>query len=101
MTTTLIINSPYEMPRSQHWQQDANGNVPDRQRQAWPAAGGYEIFDTRHNTRRVEDTGVGQSDSRAGRCLAGCRLSRRDHVLPAGLLDEHWHADSRSWVGAA
>jgi type III restriction enzyme len=47
---SLIINSPYERP-SRHWQQGAGGAltlVPDRR----PA--GYEVFNTRDNTRRVE-----------------------------------------------
>lgn len=48
--TSLIINSPYEVPL-QHWQQARDGSLtltPERR----PA--GYEIFDARHNTRRTE-----------------------------------------------
>ncbi|PNU20419.1 type III restriction endonuclease subunit R [Geothermobacter hydrogeniphilus] len=47
---SLIINSPYEVP-AQYWQQARDGSlalVPERR----PA--GYEIFDIRNNTRRVE-----------------------------------------------
>ncbi len=48
---SLIINSPYDKPQ-QHWTQDERGRVlevvPGR-REA-----GYEIVDTRTNTRRVE-----------------------------------------------
>ena len=50
--TSLIINSPYDKPQ-QHWAQDERGRVlevtPGR-REA-----GYEIIDTRNNTRRVEE----------------------------------------------
>ena len=50
--TSLIINSPYDRPQ-QHWAQDRQGRVlevaPGR-REA-----GYEIIDTRNNTRRVEE----------------------------------------------
>jgi type III restriction enzyme len=48
--SSLIINNPSEEPR-QHWSQAADGSltlVPNRR----PA--GYEIFDVRANTRRVE-----------------------------------------------
>jgi type III restriction enzyme len=53
-TRSLIINSPYVVP-THHWidapgQAGAHGNlalVPGRR------AAGYEIFDTRHNTRRT------------------------------------------------
>jgi type III restriction enzyme len=46
---SLIINSPYEVPR-QHWTQagGALAVVPERR------AAGYEIFDIRNNTRRTE-----------------------------------------------
>jgi type III restriction enzyme len=55
MTQSLIINSPYEVPR-QHWQQARDGSlslVPERR----PAA--YEIFDARHNTRRTDTLDLG------------------------------------------
>lgn len=50
--TSLIINSPYEMPH-QHWGQDQSGRTVSVKEGRRPA--GYEIFDTRHNTRRVEE----------------------------------------------
>jgi type III restriction enzyme len=49
---SLIINSPYTQPL-QHWEQDPHGRVlqvVESRRKA-----GYEIFDTRTNTRRVEE----------------------------------------------
>ena len=48
---SLIINSPYEAPQ-QHWGQDRLGRVLEVVRGRRPA--GYEIVDTRTNTRRVE-----------------------------------------------
>ncbi len=48
--TSLIINSPYEMP-GKYWKQDRYGRVFEIAEGRRPA--GYEIFDTRHNTRRV------------------------------------------------
>ncbi len=48
---SLIINSPYDPP-SQHWEQARDGTlsmIPKRR----PA--GYEIFDVRNNTRRIEE----------------------------------------------
>jgi type III restriction enzyme len=49
--SSLIINSPYEMPL-RHWEQDQNGRTVSVKEGRRPA--GYEIFDTRHNTRRTE-----------------------------------------------
>jgi type III restriction enzyme len=46
---TLIINSPYERPAF-HWRDDRGALVLEKGRR--PA--GYEIFDTRNNTRRSE-----------------------------------------------
>jgi len=49
---SLIINSPYDMPH-RHWEQDQHGRllqVVEGRRRA-----GYEIVDTRTNTRRVEE----------------------------------------------
>lgn len=51
-TKSLIINSPYDMPR-QHWGQDRHGRVLEVT--AGRRLAGYEIFDTRTNTRRVEE----------------------------------------------
>ncbi|MEW6427845.1 MAG: BPTD_3080 family restriction endonuclease [Thermodesulfobacteriota bacterium] len=50
--SSLIINSPYEMP-AHHWQQDESGRTVGVRPGRRPA--GYEIFDTRRNTRRVEE----------------------------------------------
>ncbi|MFO0336600.1 MAG: BPTD_3080 family restriction endonuclease [Pseudomonadota bacterium] len=47
---SLIINTPYDPP-AQHWQPASHGTltlVPQRR------AAGYEIFDVRNNTKRVE-----------------------------------------------
>ncbi|MFA7506114.1 MAG: DEAD/DEAH box helicase family protein [Burkholderiaceae bacterium] len=48
---SLIINSPYETP-GRHWQQGA-GTALALVEGRRPAA--YEVFDTRNNTRRVEE----------------------------------------------
>lgn len=48
--TSLIINSPYEVPR-QHWQQARDGSLTQVMERR-PA--GYEIFDVRYNTKRTE-----------------------------------------------
>ncbi len=48
---SLIINSPYEPP-ARHWQQGA-GTTLTLVEGRRPAA--YEVFDTRNNTRRVEE----------------------------------------------
>ena len=50
--TSLIINSPYDKPQ-QHWAQDRHGRVLEVVRGRREA--GYEIIDTRNNTRRVEE----------------------------------------------
>ena len=47
--TSLIINSPFEKP-CKYWKQDRYGRVFEIAEGRRPA--GYEIFDTRHNTRR-------------------------------------------------
>jgi type III restriction enzyme len=69
--TSLIINSPYEVPL-QHWQQARDGSLtltPERR----PA--GYEIFDARHNTRRTETLGLVNS-------IRGCVDVSRDAGYP-------------------
>lgn len=48
---SLIINSPYEVPR-QHWRQERDGSLALTEERR-PA--GYEIFDARHNTKRTEE----------------------------------------------
>ena len=47
---SLIINSPFEAP-AQHWEQAAAGKGLVLQQGRRPA--GYELYDTRNNTRRV------------------------------------------------
>lgn len=82
---SLIINSPYEVPR-QHWQQARDGSLtltPERR----PA--GYEIFDARHNTRRTETLDLvnsirGRVDEWRKACYPGVTsVTRR--------LLEHWN----------
>lgn len=51
MSTSLIINSPYQAP-ARHWQQGAGTNLTLAEGRR-PAA--YEVFDTRNNTKRVEE----------------------------------------------
>ena len=48
---SLIINTPYDCP-AQHWEQASDGtlNLIQERRKA-----GYEIIDTRSNTRRTEE----------------------------------------------
>jgi type III restriction enzyme len=46
---SLILNSPYEAPRF-HWREDRGNLTLESGRRA----AGYEIFDTRNNTRRTE-----------------------------------------------
>ncbi|MDK2123696.1 BPTD_3080 family restriction endonuclease [Parachitinimonas caeni] len=47
---SLIINSPYDCP-TQYWDQDNNGGKLALRAGRRPA--GYELYDTRNNTRRV------------------------------------------------
>jgi type III restriction enzyme len=83
---SLIINPPYKKP-TQHWEQDPHGrvlHVVEGRRKA-----GYEIFDTRTNTRRVEEL-----------ALVNRIRERVDEWREAGYsgitsvtrrLLEHWH----------
>jgi len=82
---SLIINSPYDVPR-QYWRQERDGSlalVAERR----PA--GYEIFDARHNTKRTEELElVNQIRSRLDEWRAAgypgvTSVTRR--------LLEHWH----------
>jgi type III restriction enzyme len=47
---SLIVNSPYESP-GRHWEQGRDGSLILREGRR---SAGYEIFDTRNNTRRSE-----------------------------------------------
>ena len=49
-TPSLIINSPYERPRS-HWRADGAGKLTQAEGRR---TAGYEIIDLRSNTKRVE-----------------------------------------------
>ncbi len=49
---SLIINSPFQRPEK-HWSQDSEGGALEVVEGRRPA--GYEIFDIRNNTRRVEE----------------------------------------------
>ncbi len=82
---SLIINSPYDVPR-QHWRQERDGSLVLTQARR-PA--GYEIFDARHNTKRTEELD-----------LVNQIRSRVDEWRTAGYpgvtsitrrLLEHWH----------
>jgi type III restriction enzyme len=50
----LIVNPPFELPR---WRRERQGSLEwaDDRRLA-----GYEIFDTRNNTRRIEPLGLAE-----------------------------------------
>ena len=82
---SLIINSPYECP-TQHWEQAPDGtlNLIDARR-----AAGYEIIDTRNNTRRTEELKLVNeirtrlNEWRAAEYTGITSVTRR--------LLEHWH----------
>jgi len=82
---SLIINSPYKVPR-QHWEQASNGtlNLINERR-----AAGYEIIDTRSSTRRtkelklVNEIRTRLSDWREADYPGITSITRR--------LLEHWH----------
>lgn len=82
---SLIINSPFESPR-QHWQQARDGTLTQV---AGRRPAGYEIFDIRNNTRRMEPLPlVNEVRARVGEWRAQdypgiTSVTRR--------LLEHWH----------
>jgi len=80
---SLIINSPYERPAF-YWREDRGSLVLETGRR--PA--GYEIFDTRQNTRRTQPLGWSTA-SASGSMLAGGPVARRHHITRSLL--EHWH----------
>jgi len=86
MAQSLIINSPYTCP-TQHWRQEPDGRTLTLEPNRRPA--GYEIFDVRNNTRRVEELKlVNQIRGRVGVWRAAdypgvTSITRR--------LLEHWH----------
>lgn len=82
---SLIINSPFESP-CQHWQQARDGTLAQV---AGRRPAGYEIFDIRNNTRRMEPLPlVNEIRARVGEWRAQdypgiTSVTRR--------LLEHWH----------
>ncbi|AGA34931.1 Type III restriction-modification enzyme, helicase subunit [Thioalkalivibrio nitratireducens DSM 14787] len=98
--TSLILNSPYDPP-ARHWEQDANGKVlqvVDGRRRA-----AYELYDTRNNTRRIEDL---ETVNRIRERVDQWRAHGWPGVTSVTRqLLEHWHArgewvpGSRSWIG--
>ena len=83
--SSLIINSPFESP-CQHWQQARDGTLTQV---AGRRPAGYEIFDIRNNTRRMEPLPlVNEIRARVGEWRAQdypgiTSVTRR--------LLEHWH----------
>lgn len=97
---SLIINSPFEAP-AQHWEQAAAGKGLMLQQGRRPA--GYELYDTRNNTRRVVPLNMVNQirtrvdDWRAAGYIGVTSITRQ--------LLEHWHArgewvpEETRWVG--
>lgn len=97
---SLIINSPFEVP-AQHWEQAAAGKGLVLQQGRRPA--GYELYDTRNNTRRVVPLDMVNQirtrvdDWRAAGYIGVTSITRQ--------LLEHWHArgewvpEETRWVG--
>lgn len=97
---SLIINSPFETP-AQHWEQAAAGKGLVLQQGRRPA--GYELYDTRNNTRRVVPLDMVNQirtrvdDWRAAGYIGVTSITRQ--------LLEHWHArgewvpEETRWVG--
>lgn len=97
---SLIINSPFEAP-AQHWEQAAAGKGLVLQQGRRPA--GYELYDTRNNTRRVVPLNMVNQirtrvdDWRAAGYIGVTSITRQ--------LLKHWHArgewvpEETRWVG--
>jgi hypothetical protein len=66
--SSLILNSPHERPAF-HWRDDRGTLVLEHDRRS----AGYEIFDTRNNTRRTEP--LEQVTGSASGWMSGVRLS--------------------------
>ncbi|MBT5318778.1 MAG: DEAD/DEAH box helicase family protein, partial [Chloroflexi bacterium] len=82
---SLIINSPYRCP-AQHWQEEANGTLaiaPDRR------SAGYEIFDPRANTRRIENLDL--VNTIRGRVDQWREAGYPGITIVTRRLLEHWH----------
>lgn len=84
MPQSLILNSPYDCP-SLHWQDD-RGNLKLAQGRR---SAGYEIFDTRNNTRRTESL---ERVNRIRERVDAWRAADYPGVtsITRSLL-EHWH----------
>lgn len=84
---SLILNSPYERPAF-YWRDDRGSLLLEHGRR--PA--GYEIFDTRHNTRRTESL---ELVNRIRERVDAWREAQWPGVttVTRGLL-EHWHERS-------
>jgi type III restriction enzyme len=84
---SLILNSPYERPAF-YWRDDRGTLLLEHGRR--PA--GYEIFDTRHNTRRIEPL---ELVNRIRERVDAWREAQWPGVttVTRGLL-EHWHERS-------
>lgn len=98
--SSLIINSPFEVP-AQHWEQAAAGKGLELQQGRRPA--GYELYDTRNNTRRVVPLEmVNQIRTRVDEWRAAGYIGVTS--ITRQLL-EHWHArgewvpEETRWVG--
>ncbi|MHB1427452.1 MAG: BPTD_3080 family restriction endonuclease [Rhodocyclaceae bacterium] len=85
MQQSLILNSPFAAP-TRHWQQGADGRLAlvESRRPA-----GYEIFDVRNNTRRIENLDrVNEIRER----VAAWRAAGYDGATAVTRrLLEHWH----------
>lgn len=83
--TSLIVNSPYVAP-TRHWQQGADGRLSlvESRRPA-----GYEIFDVRNNTRRVEN--LDRVNEIRGRVEAWRAADYAGATVVTRRLLEHWH----------
>jgi type III restriction enzyme len=82
---SLIINSPYRCPE-QHWEEQRDGTlalVPERR----PA--GYEIFDARNNTRRIETLDL--VNTIRGRVDQWREAGYPGVTIVTRRLLEHWH----------
>lgn len=83
--SSLIVNTPYECP-TRHWQQARDGTLTlvDGRRSA-----GYEIIDTRNNTRRTEPLDL--VNAIRERVEAWRAADRPGITTVTRRLVEHWH----------
>lgn len=100
LPVSLIINSPYDKP-SRYWDQDENGKLLSIQEGRRPAA--YELYDTRTNTRRIEQL---ERVNRIRERLDEWRIAGWPGVTSVTRqLLEHWHErgewnrEEKRWIG--